>query len=173
MPGSAYADDKPVCSTEEKCLLLAKQGNARAQFNLGDMYRKGEGVCKDSEKAVNWYRKAAEQGFALAQYTLGEMYRKAEGVSKDNKEAVEWYRKAAHQGLAESQHYLGVMYTSGYGVEPDYKEAYAWYDISAKQGYKKSEGTRTWVAWMLSPEDLKTAKSISREYYKLYVEPFQ
>ena len=47
----------------------AEQGYAKAQYNLGVMYFKGEGVADDAE-AVKWYRKSAEQGFAFAQRNL-------------------------------------------------------------------------------------------------------
>lgn len=53
---------------------LAEQGYASAQFNLGVMYSKGEGVKQDDIEAVKWYRKAAEQGHKNAQYNLGVMY---------------------------------------------------------------------------------------------------
>ena len=48
----------------------AEQGDAKAQFSLGWCYSKGEGVAKDTKKAVAWYRKAAEQGDMAAQYAL-------------------------------------------------------------------------------------------------------
>ena len=49
----------------------AEQGHANAQFNLGVMYDKGEGVTRDAKQAVYWVQKAAEQGFAEAQTNLG------------------------------------------------------------------------------------------------------
>ena len=62
---------------------LAEQGRAAAQYNLGQMYRRGEGVSQSYTEAVKWYRKAAVQGLALAQTNLGQMYRQGQGVSKD------------------------------------------------------------------------------------------
>ena len=50
---------------------LAKHGDATAQYNLGHMYRLGQGVRQDDAEAVKWYRKAAEQGFAKAQFYIG------------------------------------------------------------------------------------------------------
>lgn len=50
---------------------MAEHGDAQAQFNLGVMYAKGEGVAQDLKQAVPWYRKAAEQGMVDAQYSLG------------------------------------------------------------------------------------------------------
>ena len=40
---------------------LADQGVAAAQFNLGYMYAKGQGMTQDDAEAVAWYRKAADQ----------------------------------------------------------------------------------------------------------------
>ena len=54
---------------------LAEQGSAPAQFNLGNMYRRGQGVPQDDETAVKWYRLAAEQGNPFGQNSLGQMYR--------------------------------------------------------------------------------------------------
>jgi len=45
----------------------AEQGDAGAQYNLGVMYKNGQGVKQDHAEAVRWLRKAAEQGHANAQ----------------------------------------------------------------------------------------------------------
>jgi TPR repeat protein len=44
------------------CRLLAEQGDADAQVNLGVSYAKGEGVPQDDAEVARWYRRAAEQG---------------------------------------------------------------------------------------------------------------
>ena len=52
----------------------AEQGDAGAQYELGDMYAKGEGVLQqDFVEAMKWYRMAAEQGHAEAQLRLSAM----------------------------------------------------------------------------------------------------
>ena len=43
-------------------LQAAAQGDAAAQFNLGNMYKDGRGVRQDDAEAVRWYRQAAAQG---------------------------------------------------------------------------------------------------------------
>ncbi|MGN6890600.1 tetratricopeptide repeat protein, partial [Neisseria sp. P0014.S004] len=86
---AAWADNVPDF---KETFQVAKQGNAKAQYNLGGMYYNGQGVRKDYAQAVQWYRKAAEQGNAKAQYNLGVMYEKGQGVRKDYVEAVRWYR---------------------------------------------------------------------------------
>ena len=94
----------------------AQQGDAEAQFNLGVMYKNGDGVTQDYEKAVEWYQKAADQGYASAQFNLGVMYKNGDGVTQDYEKAVEWYQKAAQQGDAQAQFNLGEMYRRGHGV---------------------------------------------------------
>lgn len=49
-------------------LPLAQQGSPRAQLNLGRMYELGEGVPRDQQAAMDWYRKAADQNARDAAY---------------------------------------------------------------------------------------------------------
>ena len=49
---------------------LAEQGDALAQYNLGLMYDKGQGVPQDYKTAVKWYTLAAEQGDPDSQRNL-------------------------------------------------------------------------------------------------------
>jgi uncharacterized protein len=46
---------------------LADQSHPIAQFLLGIMYFKGEGVAQDYAEAMKWYGLAAKQGYAPAQ----------------------------------------------------------------------------------------------------------
>ena len=118
----------------EKNSALAQEGDCLAEEDLGYMYKYGRGVEQSYEKAVEWYRKAADQGLAAAQYDLGYMYYSGHGVEQSNETAVEWYRKAADQGLAAAQNNLGYMYYSGHGVEQSYEKAVEWYRKAADQG---------------------------------------
>ena len=124
------SEDKttPKISKLEK---TAKQGNAEAQYKLGDMYYNGE----DYKKAFYWYEKAAKQDHVLAQYSLGAMYEFVKGVSKNYKKAFYWYEKAAKQDHVLAQYSLGAMYDFGRGVLQDYKKAFHWYEKAAKQGH--------------------------------------
>jgi hypothetical protein len=114
---------------------LAEQGDADAQYRLGWMYEKGEGVPQNDKTALKWYTLSAKQGNVLAQYNLGVMYRDGQGVLQDDKTAVKWFRLAADQGDAPAQYNLGVMYDNGQGVPQDYKTAAKWYKLSAGQGW--------------------------------------
>ena len=116
---------------------LAEQGDAAAQYNLGQMYRNGQGVHQDYAQAAAWYRKAAEQGDAAAQYNLGVMYANGKGVRQDDAQAVAWYRKAAEQGNAMAQYNLGVMYYNGEGVRQNKSTAKEWFGNACDLGYQQ------------------------------------
>ncbi|MDH3236228.1 MAG: sel1 repeat family protein [Alphaproteobacteria bacterium] len=88
----AWADSAAAVQT------LAKQGDAKAQFALGTMYRDGQGVARDYAEALRWWRKAAEQGVVDAQYALGNIYGGGTGIARDNTLAYMWYDIAAQTG---------------------------------------------------------------------------
>jgi hypothetical protein len=117
---------------------LAAEGDAHAQAVLGDLTLKGQGVSKDPEAAVGWYRKSAAQGFPGGEINLGVCYEKGLGVKQDLAEAVKWYRKAADQGDASAQKFVGDMYAKGLGVPRDWKEAESWYAKAAAGGDAQS-----------------------------------
>ncbi len=73
---------------------LAEQGNAKAQYMIGDMYSRGLGVPQDYAKALHWHRKAAEKGYARAQFALGTMYGLGRGVTQDYLQAHVWFNIA-------------------------------------------------------------------------------
>ena len=116
---------------------LADQGDARAQYNLGLMYR-NENDIQNNVEAVKWYRKAAEQGVLRSQYSLGLMYYNGVGVKQDYVEATKWYRKAADKGYAMAQFNLGLMYRDGEGVKQNRTVAKEWFGKACDNGDKKS-----------------------------------
>jgi hypothetical protein len=142
---------------------LAEQGDAVAQYNLGQMYHNGDGVPQDYKTAVKWYTLAAEQGNADAQNNLGLMYDKGDGVPQDYKTAVKWYTLAAEQGDAYAQSNLGLMYANGDGVLQDYVYAHMWFNIAASSGHKNASKTRDIVAERMTPADISTAQDLARE----------
>ncbi len=79
-------------------LMLAKRGDAGAQFYVAIGYEEGRGVQKDMAKAVEWYKKAASNNHNGAQYRLGQLYEKGIGVGKNMAMAKKWYRLAADNG---------------------------------------------------------------------------
>jgi TPR repeat protein len=85
---------------------LAEQGDAKAQFNLAQMYSNGQGVVQDHRLAVRWWRRAAEQGDPDAQMNVGVSYGFGQGVAQDYVQAHMWCDLAAAQGYERAAEYL-------------------------------------------------------------------
>ena len=99
---------------------IATAGDPHAEYNLGLLYARGQGVPQDYKQAVAWYQKAAEQGVAAAQYNLGVMYANGQGVAANPQEASKWFLKAAEQGVSDAANGLGRMYYEGEGAFRNY-----------------------------------------------------
>ena len=54
---------------------LARQGNAKAQAIIGAMYRKGQGVAKNSAHAFMWLSLASARGDVKAKAEVADMSR--------------------------------------------------------------------------------------------------
>ena len=140
----------------------AKQGNASAQFLMGDAYLQGFGLPKDNRQAPLWYGKAEEAGKsgtgsvivpvndlsqALASYRelaesgnpnaelyVGLAYDLGKELPHNSSEAAHWYRKAADRGSASAAVNLGVLYHNGDGWPRDDVGAVAWFERAASRG---------------------------------------
>ena len=95
--------------------------------------------AKDYDKALKYYKYAAEKNDSQAQFSLGAMYDMGNGVTQNYAEAMKWYLKAANQGHVSAQNNIGVMYEMGKGVKQDYSEANKWYQKAAEQGYASAQ----------------------------------
>ena len=113
--------------------------SAESQYRLGCKYYFGEGAEQNYNKAIKWFRKAADKGHAEAQNTFGVCYAKGQGVKQDNKKAFEWFKKAAEQDNPRAQLSLGFCYRFGYGVEQDDAKAIELYTKSANQGLAEAQ----------------------------------
>jgi hypothetical protein len=77
----------------------AEQGDAVAQFRLGQIYEMGLGGTPDYQSAATWYRKSADQGNRTAAFNLAVLYEKGQGVARDQAAALNLYGRA--QGLTD------------------------------------------------------------------------
>jgi hypothetical protein len=74
---------------------LAQQGDAKAQYYLGEIYETGILNIPDYQLAALWYQRAADQGYKDAQMNLGFLYESGKGVTQDKAKALNLYRLAA------------------------------------------------------------------------------
>lgn len=152
----------------------ASQGDSESIGKLGHMYYRGEGVWKNTQKAVEMFKQAAEMGDYDSKFELAKAYFSGDGVAKDYREAYNWLRNAiaAEPGLPETaklhaddvRYGLGALYEHGRGVEKDLVLAYAWYNLAASGNYQKAAETRARLESSLTSNELREAQALSREW---------
>lgn len=143
---------------------LAAQGDVKACYLLGMMYRNGEGIPRNNKMAIELFSRAAEQDYSPAQYSLGQMHLAGFGDQQDFKVAHKWLQLAAEQGNEFAQYNLGVMYAKGDGVLQDYAQAYAWYNIAAAKGITEAVGGRDNIALHMTPTQIEEGQRLSKKY---------
>lgn len=159
-----YDKNEVATKNFSNCQQAANNDDAMAQYFLGQMYRKGEGVDKNLIEAERWYRKSAEQGNALAQYNLGWMFDIGAGVRQNIAETFKWYTRAARQGDQYAPFNMGTMYYRGEGVNKDFINTYYWFDIAMTNGNIKAKKWRDRIAERMTPEQLAKAQKLLQQW---------
>jgi uncharacterized protein len=125
--------------------LIAKNGDADAQYELGWRNEKGYETPINIEESLKWYQLAADQGHPMAQYRLGKYY---QIVVKDLQKSFNFIKSSAEAGIFEAKLELGSMYEEGYGVKVDHKKAFEWLkNTLIEEEYSKSEDKDVLFYW--------------------------
>lgn len=117
LSSNAYSIDE-IPNVPDSLEYKAKSGDIFSQCLLGfNSYSRALSKNEPQyyQKAVYWFRKAAEQGDDSAQYMLGRCYYYGRGIEQNYTEAVNWYQKAADKEYASAQNTLGCCYEWGGG----------------------------------------------------------
>ncbi len=100
-------------------------GNADAMNDLGAVYYDGSrGFEQSFEKAVEYYKLAAEKGSRQAQENLGYCYYYGRNMPVDYEKAFHYFALGAFDGHLISLYKIGDMYLNGYYVEKNPVEAF-------------------------------------------------
>ncbi len=107
-------------ASDHQLQVLAGQGDANAQWMLGQAVLTGSLATTDEGEAVRWLQLAADQGHALAQRDLGLLYEQGQGVAPDRLEAFFWYSMASRQDSGRARLRRDVLAET---LTPDQREA--------------------------------------------------
>lgn len=77
------------------------------------MYKKGDGVPQDNEKAFKHFKTGADKGYPSAQIQVAKCYQTGFGVEQSDSDAWKWFERAAQQGDKKGQYHLGCSYATG------------------------------------------------------------
>ncbi|KAJ1650532.1 hypothetical protein IWQ61_008690 [Dispira simplex] len=116
---------------------LADQEDPKGCQHLGDLYRIGEHVPQDTQRAFTLYQRAYQKDDPIAAFHLGNMYSNGiiiPGHQPDHQKAHDYYVRAASAGIAEAQHNLGFMYLTGQGVTKNETMAFEYFKMASVLG---------------------------------------
>lgn len=117
--------------------LAARNGNDRAQFELGLIYREGGDLIPGSDvEAEKWLSAAARQGVVEAVNALGvlKLHPFDTEMEPDHAAALTYFRQAAEAGSANAMANIADMYRNGVGVKTDRELAKKYYIAAAGEG---------------------------------------
>ncbi|MEY4966493.1 MAG: hypothetical protein RL274_2076 [Pseudomonadota bacterium] len=143
----------------------SEKGQAVAQYRLGTMYERGQGVPADSARAAQWYERSATQGNRKAMHNLAVSHAGGAAGRKNMAEAARWFAKAAALGLSDSQFNLAVLYERGDGVPQSLLDAYKWYSIAAASGDAESKSRIAVLQTQLSDTDKAAASKSAATFH--------
>ena len=104
----------------------AKNGDAKAQYEVGMDYFDGNGVSKNTETAGKWFHLATKQGHAEATSKFYSFYSKE-------------LEKAAKSGDAQAQYEVGMDYYIGEEITQNKETAAKWLYLSSLQGHEDAK----------------------------------
>lgn len=147
--------DVPQQASLTALQYAAEGGHPVAQWKLGRMYAKGDGVARDDLRAYDYFSKIAnahaEDSPSAPQATIVANAFVALGryfvsgipnsqVKADPERAREMFSYAAsYFGNAEAQYNLARMYLDGVGAPRDVKYGIRWLGLSAQKGQHQAQ----------------------------------
>lgn len=139
--GYGYDTGTPDKGQSDKIAAVLYQfacegGFASGCTNLGYMYRDGQGVSQNYDRAIELYQQGCEGGSAGGCFGLGHMYGTGKGVSRDYDRAVELFKQSCDGGNASGCSSLGNYYRLGISVSQDTSLARKYLQQGCDGGYQ-------------------------------------
>lgn len=116
-------------------ILKAFGGAPESQFNLGLRYANGNGVTRDYDAAVYWYRRASAGGNSGAFNNLGNIFSRRETGLFNDSEALGCFQKAAELGCEVGMYNFANRLLEGLGVRKNVARAITLLELSAENKY--------------------------------------
>lgn len=138
---------------------LAINGDADAQFNLGQAYKLGRGVPVDFKLAEGWYRKAADQGHFQAEDNLGLILFQ----NGDRAKAMPYIEKSANRGEPRAQYVLATALFNGDLAKKNWVRAYALMTRASANGLSQASASLAQMDQFIPLEQRQKGLAMARE----------
>lgn len=119
----------------------ANSGDPFAQHELGLRYLTGQGMPKDTLRAIQWIQQAVKRNLTVAWFNYAIMLNSGIGIEWSPFEAYNYFKAAAKNGMPEAQFVYGIFLTDNLVVNRNYSEAYYWIKKAADQNFKPAKET--------------------------------
>lgn len=113
---------------------LAVDGNPDAQFQLGMMYQRGQGVQADLAEAMRLFHLAAAQNQVDSLVILGLRYITGRDVQANIAKGIEYLERASRRGSTRAMWVLGSVYMGNLGLSKNMAVATYWFQKAAELG---------------------------------------
>ncbi len=125
---------------------MAEDGDAAAQYQLGEILATGEGAPQNFVAALQWLGMAAEQKEPRALYRVAAMMHEGEGMQRNMVQAGAMFQSAqkgllelAQKGDLDAASKLGTLHTTGVLGKPDLEEGLKWIRQAAEKDWAKAQ----------------------------------
>ena len=167
----------------------AKKGDVASQLAVANAYYNGDGVTANTDKAAQWYYKAAvagndeakqklysfyskslekfaKEGDAQAQYEVGMDYLEMKDLKNNTEVAGKWFLAAKNQGHADATSKLYSFYSKSLELAAKEGDAQAQYEVGMDYLEMKDLKNNTEVAgkWFLAAKNQGHADATSKLY---------
>lgn len=132
-------DSQSKASGIQTLQSLSVYGHSKSQYILGDLYLNGDGVIKNTTKAVELFQSAADSKIPEAINALGWLYATGTGVKRNTQTAKKYYQQASELNLPDAQYNLAELLISGIAGDKDIIEATHWYIQAANNNHVDSQ----------------------------------
>lgn len=105
----AVAAAPATAQVADELVAAADRGEAEAQYRIGKLYERGEGVDADDFTAVRWFQRAAEGGHGRAALDLGWMISNGYGATRDLERAFFWFVVAKLRGATDAEIQIAAL----------------------------------------------------------------
>lgn len=115
-------------------MRLANAGDYRSCFNLGFIYKIGDGVVKNTITSEGFYFKGirlltslSAEGSSSAMLVLGKIYQYGDNINKDHSKALSLINKSAAIGNSDAMFHLACIYLNGWCGQKHSREEYRYW----------------------------------------------
>lgn len=162
---SDFDDEECDFTVFSKLEKFAKNGNAEAQYRLGQCFEFGKGTDQDVELAFDYYEQSANQGYASAILKISKFQIFGLYTNKNYKQAFSNLSKLDSEDIHEAYYLKAKCLENGWGINKDTELAFTNYLRASDLGYSESHFK---VGWCYQyGKGIKTNLKRAFHYYKL------